>query len=356
MNTWGRAFRVTTFGESHGKGLGVVIDGCPAGLVIDEEFISYQLRRRRPGQSVYASPRQEPDSYEILSGLYEGKTTGAPLAFWIANRDARPAEYAPAQKVLRPSHADFVYLQKYRHYDPRGGGRASARETVSRVLAGSIAELFLRTVCPDFSVVAWVKQLGPYVSTYQPQSRQEVDQSPLRCPDPNIAFQMTTYLEKLQAEGDTTGGIVACQIKGIPPGLGEPIYDKLSARLAYAMLSINAAKGFAYGEGFQAANLRGSQHNDLFTFSEGKIGFRTNHAGGILAGISTGEPIFFEVAFKPIATLRKPQPSLTHEGTPTTLHLQGRHDPTPLPRAVPIVEAMAALVIADFWLLQTKPL
>ncbi|MGQ9863824.1 MAG: chorismate synthase [Bacteroidia bacterium] len=356
MNTWGRAFRVTTFGESHGKGLGVVIDGCPAGIVLDESFISYQLSRRRPGQSAYTSPRQETDSYEILSGLYEGKTTGAPLTFWVANRDARPAEYAPAQKVLRPSHADFVYLQKYGHYDPRGGGRASARETVCRVLAGSVAELFLKTVCSDFSVVAWVKQLGPYVTTYQPRSRQEVDRSPLRCPDPQMEPQMKAYLEKLQAEGDTTGGIIACQIHGIPPGLGEPLYDKLSARLAYAMLSINAAKGFAYGEGFQAASRRGSQHNDLFTRSEGKIRFATNHAGGILAGISTGEPIYFEVAFKPIATLGQPQPSYTHEGTPTTLHLHGRHDPTPLPRAVPIVEAMAALVIADFWLLQPKPL
>ncbi|MCS6789451.1 MAG: chorismate synthase [Bacteroidia bacterium] len=349
MNSFGEALRITTFGESHGAGIGVVIDGLPANLPVDWERVQSALQRRRPGQSAYTSPRSESDRVEVLSGLYQGRTAGAPLTLWMPNQNARPEEYEEIAQVFRPSHADYTYFLKYRHIDPRGGGRSSARETAARVAAGAVALQLLEKLYPGVQIIAWTSAIGPYHTMYEPQRLEEVERSPVRCPDPEVSKQIEAYLLQLQAEGDTTGGVVSTRVEGIPPGLGEPIYDKLSARLAYAMLSINAAKGFAFGRGFEAAALRGSDHNDPFGVQEGQVRPLTNQAGGILGGISTGEPIFFQVAFKPIATLRQPQHTTTKAGEPVVLELKGgRHDPCPVPRAVPIVEAMTALVLADF--------
>jgi len=352
MNTFGRLLRITTFGESHGPGIGVVIDGLPGDLPVDLQRVQAALARRRPGQSPFTTPRQESDAVEVLSGLYQGRTTGAPLALWMANRDARPEEYAEIAQVYRPSHADFTYHLKYRNPDPRGGGRSSARETAARVAAGAIAQQLLEKLTPGLRIVAWTAAIGPYATTYQPQSTEEVDSSPVRCPDPTVSAHIQRYLEELIQVGDTTGGIVAVRVEGVPPGWGEPIYDKLPARLAYAMLSINAARGFEIGEGFAGTAWRGSAHNDPFEVdAQGRIRPSTNHAGGVLGGISTGEPLFFRVAFKPIATLRQAQQTITRTGKPIQFTAQGRHDPCPVPRAVPIVEAMTALVLADFALL-----
>ncbi|MCS7297166.1 MAG: chorismate synthase [Bacteroidia bacterium] len=352
MNTFGRLFRITTFGESHGPGIGVVIDGIPAGLPIDLEAVQGELARRRPGQSPYTTPRQEPDALEVLSGLYEGKTTGAPLALWIPNRDAQSEAYEEIKEVFRPSHADFTYFLKYRHTDPRGGGRSSARETAARVAAGAIALQLLQYFYPKLQILSWTSAIGPYETLYIPSSREEIEASPVRCPDKEMSKQMQAYIEQLQSEGDTTGGIITTQVEGMPAGLGEPLYDKLSARLAYAMLSINATKGFEVGEGFRAARLRGSEHNDSFTQTpEGRIRPATNHAGGLLGGISTGEALRFRVAFKPISSLQQPQVTMTRFGKPTVIKIKGRHDPCPIPRAVPVVEAMTAIVLADFLLL-----
>lgn len=352
MNSFGRLFRITTFGESHGAGIGVVIDGLPGGVPISLESIEEALARRRPGQSAYTTPRQEPDTVEVLSGLYQGATTGAPLTLWIANRDARPADYAALQEVFRPSHADFTYQQKYGNPDPRGGGRSSARETAARVAAGAVAQQLLAVYAPAIEVLGWTAAIGPYPTEYRPTCRAEVEASPVRCPDPPVSQAIQAYLETLLAEGDTAGGIVAVQVTGMPIGLGEPLYDKLSARLAYAMLSINAAKGFEIGEGFAAAAMRGVAHNDPFGVdAEGRVSPVTNHAGGVLGGISTGAPLFFRVAFKPIATLKRLQSTVTRSGEPIQFAAQGRHDPCPVPRAVPVVEAMTWIVLADFVLL-----
>ncbi|MCX7606259.1 MAG: chorismate synthase [Bacteroidia bacterium] len=352
MNTFGRLFRITTFGESHGPGIGVVVDGLPGDIPIDLEAVAAALRRRRPGQSEFTSPRKEDDTVEVLSGLYRGRTTGAPLTLWIANRDPRPGEYEELARLYRPSHADYTYQYKYRNPDPRGGGRSSARETAARVAAGAIAEQFLRAQLPQLSILAWTASIGPYCTSYEPVSQEEVERSPVRCPDPELSLSMENYLLHLKEVGDTTGGIIAARVRGLPPGLGEPIYDKLSARLAYAMLSINAAKGFEMGNGFADTLLRGSEHNDqLIRSSEGQIRMATNKAAGVLGGISTGEDLCFRVAFKPIATIRQPQLTVTRQGEPTVLEARGRHDPCPVPRAVPIVEAMTALVLADFLLL-----
>jgi len=351
MNTFGRLFRITTFGESHGAGIGVVIDGVPGDLSIDLQMVERALQRRRPGQNPYTSPRQEEDKVEVLSGLYEGKTTGAPLALWIPNRDVQSADYKPLEKLYRPSHADYTYAVKYGHRDPRGGGRSSARETVARVAAGAIAYQVLRHFLPDLQVLAWVCAIGPYETDFQPATLELVEASPVRCPDPQVSAQMEAYLRQLIEEGDTTGGVIACRVEGVPAGLGEPIYDKLHARLAYAMLSINAAKAFEMGEGFEAARMQGSAHNDPFTYEGGQIRPQTNRAGGVLGGISTGAPLFFRVGFKPIATLRQPQVTVDTDGEPVTFTAQGRHDPCPVPRAVPIVEAMTSLVLADFYFL-----
>jgi len=351
MNTFGRLFRITTFGESHGAGIGVVIDGLPGNLPIDLERVQEALWRRRPGQNPYTSPRQEKDKVEVLSGLYQGKTTGAPLTLWIPNTDARSADYEPLETIYRPSHADYTYAVKYGHRDPRGGGRSSARETAARVAAGAIAQQVLRRFLPELTIIAWTAAIGPYQTEERPSTPDVVEASPVRCPDPLISAQIEAYLTQLVEEGDTTGGIIACEVRGLPAGLGEPIYDKLHARLAYAMLSINAAKAFEIGEGFRGAGMQGSVHNDPFIQEGGEIRPQTNHAGGVLGGISTGAPLFFRVGFKPIATLRKPQLTVNAAGEMVTLAAGGRHDPCPVPRAVPTVEAMAALVLADFYLL-----
>lgn len=351
MNTFGRLFRITTFGESHGAGIGVVVDGLPGNLPIDLEGVQRALRRRRPGQNPFTSPRQEEDKVEVLSGLYQGKTTGAPLTLWIPNTDARSADYEPLEAVYRPSHADYTYAVKYGHRDPRGGGRSSARETAARVAAGAIAQQLLQRFLPELTIVAWTAAIGPYQTEERPSAPEVVEASPVRCPDPFVSEQMEAYLRQLVEEGDTTGGVIACEVKDLPAGLGEPIYDKLHARLAYAMLSINAAKAFEIGEGFQGAGMQGSMHNDPFMREGGEIRPRTNRAGGVLGGISTGAPLFFRVGFKPIATLRQPQVTVNAAGEMVTLAAGGRHDPCPVPRAVPIVEAMTALVLADFYLL-----
>ncbi|MCS7188267.1 MAG: chorismate synthase [Bacteroidia bacterium] len=352
MNTFGRAFRITTFGESHGVGIGVVIDGLPGNLPIDITLIQKMLARRRPGQSQFTSSRSEPDEVEVLSGLYQGRSTGAPLTLWIANRDARPEDYSALAEVYRPSHADFTYHYKYANPDPRGGGRSSARETVARVAAGAVALQLLQHIYPELRLIAWTAAIGPYASSYEPVSIEEVEKSPVRCPDLSISALMEAYLQQLREEGDTTGGIIAVKVEGVPVGLGEPIYDKLSARLAYAMFSINAVKGFEMGEGFGSSQKRGSAHNDLFIVDElGHIRPATNNAGGALGGITSGAPLLFRVAFKPVATLRQPQRTVSREGKPVVVAIEGRHDPCPVPRAVPIVEAMTAIVLADFALL-----
>ncbi|MEN3040017.1 MAG: chorismate synthase, partial [Bacteroidia bacterium] len=308
MNTFGRLLRITTFGESHGPGIGLVIDGLPGDIPIEIEEIQAALRRRRPGQSAYVSPRNEQDELQVLSGLYQGRTTGAPLALWIPNVDARPSDYAEVEKVFRPSHADFTYAVKYGHTDPRGGGRSSARETAARVAAGAVASQLLRVLHPSLRILSWTSQIGPFSTTCIPSSLEEIEASPVRCPDERVTAQILAYLDQLIQEGDTTGGVVSTQVEGIPAGWGEPIYDKLSARLAYAMLSINAAKGFEIGAGFGAAQMRGSEHNDPFVLTDvGEVRPLTNQAGGILGGISTGAPLYFRVAFKPISTLRRPQ-------------------------------------------------
>lgn len=352
MNSFGRLFRITTFGESHGPGIGVVIDGLPGGVPIQLEAIQKALARRRPGQSAFTTPRQESDSVEVLSGLYQGATTGAPLTLWIANQDARPADYAPLQGVFRPSHADFTYQHKYRNPDPRGGGRSSARETAARVAAGAVAQQLLAVYAPTIHLLGWAAAIGPYQTAYRPTTLAEVEASPVRCPDLSVSQAIEAYLAALLSEGDTVGGVVAVQVEGLPIGLGEPLYDKLPARLGYAMLSINAARGFEIGEGFAAATMQGSVHNDPFAVDEqGQVFPVTNHAGGVLGGISTGTPLFFRVAFKPIATLKRPQSTVTRSGEAIQLIAQGRHDPCPVPRAVPIVEAMTWIVLADFVLL-----
>lgn len=351
MNTYGRLFRITTFGESHGAGIGVVIDGLPGGLAIDLERVREALRRRRPGQSPYTSPRQESDEVQVLSGLYQNKTTGAPLTLWIPNVDARPQDYELLTEIYRPSHADYTYARKYKHRDPRGGGRSSARETVARVAAGAIALQLLKAKYPDLSILAWTAAIGPYETSYEPTSMEEIEASPVRCPDPAVSSQIQAYLAQLMEAGDTTGGIIAAKVTGLPAGWGEPIYDKLHARLGYAMLSINAAKAFEIGSGFAGTRTQGSLHNDPFALKDGTIYPQTNNAGGVLGGISTGAPLFFRVGLKPIATLRQPQQTVTTAGELVTFTPTGRHDPCPVPRAVPIVKAMTALTLADFFLL-----
>lgn len=335
-NTFGQLFRVTTFGESHGLGVGVVIDGCPSNLKIDLAQIQADLDRRRPGQSSITTQRQEEDKVEIISGIYEGKSTGAPICAWIKNKDQRSEDYQEIQKKFRPSHADFTYEAKYGHRDPRGGGRSSARETAARVIAGSIAKIFLRE--QGVQINAFVSQVGSIGIT---TSLEKIDLSltesnPVRCPEPKTAQKMLELIEQTRDEGDTIGGIVTGLVKNCPVGLGEPVFDKLHADLGKAMLSINAVKGFDYGSGFEGIGMKGSEHNDEFLDNFGKT--KTNHSGGIQGGISNSMDIYFRVAFKPVATLLK--------------NHVGRHDPCVLPRAVPIVEAMTALVLADHLLRQ----
>ena len=354
-NRFGRRFVVSTWGESHGPGIGVVIDGCPAGVRWDEDYIAARLARRRPGQSRLTTRRDETDRPQVQSGVFEGYTTGTPIALWIPNADARPQDYEHLREVYRPSHADFTYDAKYGRRDHAGGGRSSARETAARVAAGAVAELFLVQSGTGIECRAWVESVEDLrlEQSWAEIDFEAIDANDVRCPDAELAARMAARILEARKAGDTLGGVVAGVITGVPTGLGEPVFDKLHARLAYAMLSINAAKGFEYGSGFAGTHMRGSAHNDpYYADKAGRIRTATNHSGGVQGGISTGEAIPFRVAFKPVATLLRPQPSVNRRGEAVVVEGRGRHDPCVLPRAVPIVEAMAALVLADFVLLR----
>lgn len=345
-NSFGQLFRLTTFGESHGKALGGVIDGCPAGLELDLELIQKDLDRRKPGQSAIVTQRKEPDTVEFYSGLFEGKTTGTPIGFAIHNTNQKSHDYSHIKDSYRPSHADYVYDQKYGFRDYRGGGRSSARETASRVVAGAIAKQFLGNV----KINAFVSQVGELKldKPYQELDFSNIESNAVRCPDTEMAQKMEDYIKAIKKEGDTIGGVVTCVIQNVPIGLGEPVFDKLHARLGEAMLSINAVKGFEYGSGFAGVAMKGSQHNDAYN-SDGTT--QTNRSGGVQGGISNGMDIYFNVAFKPVATVLQAYDTINKEGEKVTTQGKGRHDPCVVPRAVPIVEAMAALVLADFTLL-----
>jgi chorismate synthase len=349
MNSYGTLFRISTFGESHGPAIGVIIDGCPAGLAIDESFIQSELDRRKPGQSKITTQRKEDDTFKILSGVFEGKSTGTPIAVVIENQDQRSKDYSHIQNTFRPSHADYTYEVKYGNRDYRGGGRSSARETAARVAAGAIAKLLLKQSGVD--VAAFVSQVGDIKAAhYTTLDLSKTEDNIVRCPDQKTAEKMIALIEEVRLSRDTVGGIVTCVIRNTPVGLGEPVFDKLHAELGKAMLSINAVKGFEYGSGFEGIKLRGSQHNDEFYKEGDRIRTKTNHSGGVQGGISNGEDIYFNVAFKPVATIMQDQQSVDKEGNEATVSGKGRHDPCVVPRAVPIVEAMAALVLADFLL------
>lgn len=346
-NTFGRIFRLTTFGESHGEALGGVIDGCPPGIMLDMESVQNELNRRRPGQSAIVTQRKEPDTVQFLSGIFEGKTTGTPIGFVVPNNNQKPEDYAHIKDVYRPSHADYTYDKKYGIRDYRGGGRSSARETVSRVVGGAIA----RHVIPDITINAFVSSVGDIFidKPYQALDFSLTESNAVRCPDPDAAARMEEHIKEVRKAGDTVGGTITCVLQNVPAGLGEPVYDKLHAELGKAMLSINAVKGFEYGSGFCGARMKGSEHNDLFN-PDGST--KSNLSGGIQGGISNGMDIYFRVAFKPVATLMQNQPTIDSSGNITEMQGRGRHDPCVVPRAVPIVEAMAALVMADFLLLK----
>lgn len=343
---------MTSFGESHGPAIGGVIDGMPAGITVDMDFIQNELNRRRPGQSQLTTARKEADELEVLSGVFEGKTTGQPIGFIVRNQNQHSDDYENLRNVFRPSHADFTYWQKYGIRDHRGGGRSSARETISRVVAGAFAKLVLREL--GITIQAYTQQVGDIAltGTYNDYDLDQTESNDVRCPDSATAQRMADLIGKVKAEGDTIGGVIACVVKGCPIGLGEPVFGKLQAELAHAMLSINAAKGFEYGMGFAGVTQRGSEQNDIFMPDEdGGITTRTNRSGGIQGGISNGQDIYFRVAFKPVATLLREQETVNIEGEPTLLHARGRHDACVLPRAVPIVEAMAAITLIDNYLL-----
>ena len=348
-NTFGQLFRVTTFGESHGGGIGVVIDGCPPKIDISEADIQLELDRRRPGQSKLTTQRKEEDRCEILSGVFEGKTLGTPIALAVRNKDARPEDYSEIADKFRPSHADYTYEAKYGIRNWQGGGRASARETIGRVAAGTVAKKILERLYPNFEVVAYVTQIHDITAKID-RSRvkmKDVEKNIVRCADAAAAKRMMSLIEQVRDQGDSIGGLIECVIRGIPPGLGEPVFDKLDADLSKAMLSIPATKGFEIGSGFGATRMRGSQHNDPFVMRAGKIRTKTNKSGGVQGGISNGEDIYFRVAFKPPATIALQQKTVTSSKQQSELAARGRHDPCVLPRAVPIVEAMAALVLCD---------
>ncbi|MCW3076652.1 MAG: aroC [Bacteroidetes bacterium] len=352
-NSFGTLFKLTTFGESHGAGIGGIIDGCPAGLKIDQDFIQSELARRKPGQSHITTQRKEDDTLEFLSGIFEGFSTGTPIAFIVRNEDQKPKDYSHLKDNYRPSHADFTYDQKYGIRDYRGGGRSSARETIARVVAGAIAKLLLKE--KNITVEAFVKQVGKIKlhKNHNELDLSKTDSNIVRCPDQNIANDMISHIEEIKKQGDTVGGIIQCVIKNSPVGLGEPVFDKLNAALGNAMLGINAVKGFEIGSGFDCVNYKGSELNDIFLpgTSIGNVSTQTNNSGGIQGGISNGMPIYFNIAFKPVATIMQKQQSVNNKGEEITLEAKGRHDPCVLPRAVPIVESMAALVMADFLLL-----
>jgi len=353
-NTIGKLFTFTSFGESHGKGIGGIIDGCPAGVELDETFVQQELDRRKPGQSSISTPRKEDDKVEFLSGIFDGKTTGTPIAFVIWNQNQHSKDYDHLKDVYRPSHADYTYQQKYGIRDHRGGGRTSARETAARVVAGAVAKLVLKQY--GVEITAFTSQVGHIAMM---QSVDEVDLSAIennivRCPEEAVAEKMIAYIQELKKDGDSIGGTVSCVIKGLPVGLGEPVFDKLHARLAASMLSINAAHGFDYGKGFSGIQLKGSQMNDPFMIDGGKVTTKTNNSGGIQGGISNGEDVYFRVLFKPVATIMKQQETVDIHEQEIELKAHGRHDPCVLPRAVPIVEAMAAMTILDLWLTRSK--
>jgi chorismate synthase len=355
-STFGRLFRVTTFGESHGGGVGCVIDGCPPGFRIDLNLVQKQLERRRPGQSHLTTPRNEADTVECLSGLENGTTLGTPIMLLVRNQDAKSEHYSDLQQVYRPSHADFTYEKKYGRRSASGGGRASARETIGRVAAGAVAEQILQAALPDFSAVAWVDSVKDITSQVDMEtvSRALVDQSVVRCPDARASSMMEQLIVATKANGDSVGGVVKCVVRGCPVGLGEPVFDKLEAQLAHAMLSLPATKGFDIGTGFASTLLYGSQHNDEFVMRDGKVRTATNHSGGVQGGISNGESIYMRVGFKPVATIFKDQRSVraSDQSEIKFKPAAGRHDPCVLPRAVPMVEAMAILTIMDLWLIQ----
>jgi chorismate synthase len=345
-NSFGTLFRITTFGESHGDALGGIIDGCPPGIPIDLEAIQFEMSRRKPGQSAIVTQRKEPDDVQFLSGIFEGKSTGTPIGFIIPNTNQKSDDYSHIKENYRPSHADYVYEKKYGVRDYRGGGRSSARETASRVVAGAIAKQML----PDIKINAYVSSVGPIFleKPYQDLDFSKTENNPVRCPDEESAVIMEEYIRGIRKQGDTVGGTVTCVIQNVPIGLGEPVFDKLHAELGKAMLSINAVKGFEFGSGFEGAKMKGSEHNDLYN-SDGTT--KTNLSGGIQGGISNGMDIYFRVAFKPVATIMQKQESLDNKGNITEMTGKGRHDPCVVPRAVPIVEAMAAVVLADFYLI-----
>jgi chorismate synthase len=349
-------FHVTTFGESHGPAVGVVIDGLPGNMPLDTAIIQQWLDRRKPGQSDLTSPRAEADLVEILSGLEQGRTLGGPVALMVRNHNIKPSDYQDLGKVFRPGHGDLTMMQKYGIVAASGGGRASARETIGRVAGGAVAWQMLRRLYPDFEVIAWVHSVCDITASAPDLtsiSRASVDHSLVRCPDPEASSAMESLIRSLKQTGDSAGGVIRCVIKGLPPGLGEPVFDKLEADLAKAMLSLPATKGFEIGSGFAGTHLKGSEHNDPLIKTAKGIGTRTNHAGGVMAGISNGEPVHFKVAFKPVSTIFLPQETVDRQGNPITLTpASGRHDPCVLPRAVAMVEAMAALVIADHALRQ----
>ena len=345
-NSFGTLFKITTFGESHGTAIGGIIDGCPPNITLNLDLIQQEMQRRKPGQSSIVTQRKEEDEVQFLSGIFEGKTTGTPIGFTILNTNQKSDDYSHIKNNYRPSHADLVYEKKYGIRDYRGGGRSSARETASRVVAGAIAKQYIK----DIQITAYVSSVGTIAldKSYQDLDLTLVDSNAVRCPDAKSADAMETYIKQIKKQGDTVGGTISCVIKNVPVGLGEPVFDKLHAELGKAMLSINAVKGFEFGSGFAGSQMTGSQHNDLYN-SDGTT--KTNNSGGIQGGISNGMDIYFKVAFKPVATLIQKQDSLNNKGEITEMQGKGRHDPCVVPRAVPIVEAMAALVIADFLLL-----
>lgn len=350
-NIFGNLFRLTSFGESHGPGVGGVIDGFPAGIVIDFDFVQQELNRRRPGQSKITTPRKEADKVEFLSGLFEGRSTGCPIGFLVRNTNQHSNDYDNLRNLYRPSHADFTYTQKYGLRDHTGGGRSSARETIARCVGGALAKLALKQL--GVSIQAYTEQVGSISleKDYRKYDLSRTEHSMVRCPDPEKAIQMEELIAEVKATGDTIGGVITCVVKGCPIGLGEPVFGKLHAALGSAMLSINAVKGFEYGEGFAGVSQRGSEQNDVFYNENGCINTRTNHSGGIQGGISNGQDIYFRVAFKPVATLLMEQPTVMLDGKDTVIKARGRHDACVLPRAVPIVEAMAAMTLLDYYLL-----
>ncbi len=350
-NSFGKLFTITTWGESHGPSVGVVIDGCPPRLPLTETEIQTELDRRRPGQSEITTPRKEPDTVQFLAGVFEGRTTGAPLAMLVSNTDARSEAYTEMAEKFRPSHADFTYHAKFGHRDHRGGGRSSARETIGRVAAGAVAKKLLQ-LAGNVEVRAFVTQVHDIAASALTNfpTLAEVDANAVRCPHPEAADRMIARIKQARATGDSVGGVIECRVRGVPAGLGEPVFDRLEADLARAMLSLPATKGFEIGSGFAGARLMGSQHNDTFENRDGVIRTTTNYSGGVQGGISNGEEIVFRVAFKPTATILQPQKTVDVHGADTELAARGRHDPCVLPRAVVIVEAMAALVLVDHWM------